>query len=170
MPDKPIWYDRLAEAINQLEVLPSSWVDRATLEFVLGVGRRRAQQILAPLVRHTVGKSGLAPRGEVIEHLRRLAAGEAAHFAKQRRERLCSLLEDWQRETRERPRLLVEAPTAIVNQELENLPPGVHLAPGRILIEEFDTPEEAQQKLLALAMAMANNPLGFAARITARRH
>jgi hypothetical protein len=44
----------------------------------------------------------------------------------------------------------------------------VHLAPGRILIEAFQSTEEAQQKLLALAMAMANDPLGFAARITVR--
>jgi hypothetical protein len=167
MPDKPLWFDRLAEAVQQLEALPSPWVDRATLEFILGIGRRRAQQILAPLVRKTIGKSGLALREEVIEHLQQLAAGEAAYFARQRRERMRSLLEAWQRQARERPRLLVQAPTAIVNQELDNLPPGVHVAPGRILIEGFRTPEEAHQKLLALAMAMANDPTGFEARIAA---
>ncbi len=66
MPDKPIWYTRLEVAIKQLETLPSPWVDRAALEFALGVGRRRAQQILQPLVRHTIGKNGLADREEVI--------------------------------------------------------------------------------------------------------
>ena len=167
MPDKPMWYASLEDALRQLEALPSPWVDRATLEFVLRVGRRRAQQILAPLVRHTIGKSGLAPREEVIRHLRRLAAGEAADFARQRRQRLASLLQDWERDQRERPRVLVEAPTTVVHQELDNLPPGVRLAPGRIVIEDFHTAKEAQQKLLALAMAMANDPLGFEARITA---
>lgn len=165
MPDKPFWYGRFDEVIGQLENLPDRFVDRATLEFVLGVGRRRAQQILQPLVRRTLGKNGLAAKEDVIAHLRHLAAGEAAFFEKKRRQRLRDILDQLHTEARQ-PRVLVEAPTAIVNQELDSLPPGVHLAPGRILIEAFRTPQEAQQKLLALAMAMANDPLGFAARIT----
>ena len=56
MPDKPIWYDRLEEAIGQIEALPYPWVDRATIESVLGVGRRRAQQILQPLLSDQVGR------------------------------------------------------------------------------------------------------------------
>ena len=166
LPDKPFWYHRLDEAIEQLENLPDPFLDRATLEFALGIGRRRAQQILQPLVRRTVGKNGLAAKEDVIAWLRRLAEGEAAFFEKKRRQRLGDILGRLQAEA-QRPRVLVEAPTAIVNQELDSLPPGVHLAPGRILIEAFRTPEEAQRKLLALAMAMANDPLGFAARITA---
>jgi len=164
LPDKPLWYDRLDEVIGKLENLSDPFVDRATLEFVLGVGRRRAQQILKPLVRRTLGKSGLAATVDVIAHLRHLAAGESAFFEEKRRERLRDILDHLHAEARQ-PRVLVEAPTAIVNQELDSLPSGVHLAPGRILIEAFRTPEEAQQKLLALAMAMANDPLGFAARI-----
>lgn len=164
VPDKPLWYDRLDGVIEQLEKLPDPFVDRATLEFLLGIGRRRAQQILQPLVRRTIGKSGLAAREDVIAHLRHLAAGEVAFFEKKRRQRLSDILEQLHAEAR-RPRVLVEAPTTIVNQELDTLPPGVHLAPGRIVIEAFRTPEEAQQKLLALAMAMANDPDGFAARI-----
>ncbi len=169
MPDKPIWYTRLEAAIQQLETLPSPWVDRATLEFILGVGRRRAQQILAPLVSRTIGKNGLADREAVIRHLRHLAVGEAAYFEKQRRQRLHSLLDQWQRQAKEQPRVLVEAPTAVVNQELETLPPGVHLSPGRIVLDNFSTPEEAKQKLLALIMAMSNDPDGFDARISMPR-
>jgi hypothetical protein len=70
------------------------------------------------------------------------------------------------REAKEKPRVLVEAPTLIVNQEFEALPPGVHLSPGRIVLDGFSTPEEAKQKLLALIMAMGNDPDGFDARIT----
>ena len=165
MPDKPFWYDRLEEIIGQIENLPEPFLDRATLEFLLGIGRRRAQQILQPLVRRTLGKNGLAAKQDVIAHLRHLAAGETAVFEKKRRQRLSAILDQLHAEARQ-PRVLVEAPTTIVNQELDSLPPGVHLAPGRILIEAFRTPEEAHQKLLALAMAMANDPLGFAARIT----
>ena len=166
MPARPIWYTRLDAAIEQLEQLPSPWVDRATLEWTLGVGRRRAQQILEPLVRRTIGRNGLADREEVVRHLRDLAAGEAVVFEKQRRERLHRILDQLHVEAREQPRVLVEAPAAVANQELDQLPPGVHLSPGRIVIENFLTPEEAKQKMLALIMAMANDPDGFDARIT----
>jgi len=167
MPDKPIWYTRLEVAIAQLEALPSPWVDRAAIEFSLGVGRRRAQQILQPLVRQTIGKNGLANRDEVIRHLRALAAGDAVSFEVERRWRLHSILDRLHREQKEQPRVLVEAPTAVVNQEFEALPPGVHLSPGRIVLDGFSTPDEAKQKLLALIMAIGNDPDGFDARITA---
>jgi hypothetical protein len=165
MPDKPFWYARLDQALPELEALPSPWVDRATLETVLGVGRRRAQQLLQPLVRRTLGKNGLADKDEVIAYLRQLAAGEAAYFERRRRERLHTLLATWQKQAREQPPVLVEAPAAIIHQELESLPAGVRLAPGRIVIEDFATPEEAKQKLLALVLALGNDPEGFDRRI-----
>ena len=165
MPDKPIWYAQLDEAIDRLRALPSPWVDRTAVEFVLGVGRRRAQQILSPLVRRTIGRNGLADRDELIAHLRRLAAGDSASFERHRRERFFSILDQWQRDATKQPRVLVEAPVAVVNQELDALPPGVNLVPGRIVIEGFSTPEQAKQKLLMLIMAMGNDPDGFDARI-----
>lgn len=166
MPDKPIWYNHLDEAIQQLSSLPYPWVDRATLESVLKIGRRRAQQILKPLVRQTIGKNGLAPREDVIEHLRRLSSGDAVYFEKRRRERLHSILDRLHREAQEQPRVLVEAPASIVGQRLEALPPGVLLEPGRIVLDGFQTPDEAKQKLLALIMAIGNDPDGFDAQIS----
>jgi hypothetical protein len=165
MPDKPVWYDRLTEAEAQIAALPSPWVDRKTLESVLGVGRRRAQQILQPLIRLTIGKNGLAMKEDVIAYLRQLAQGDAASFERQRRDRLAALIDTWHREAQEQPRVLVEAPDSIVNQEINSLPAGVRLAPGRILIEGFTTPDEAKQKLLALIMAIGNDPEEFDNRI-----
>jgi hypothetical protein len=165
MPDKPAWYDRLQEAEVQLAALPSPWVDRQTLQSILGVGRRRAQQILRPLVRHTIGKSGLALKEDAIAFLRQLAEGDASSYERRRRQRLAALIRVWSRDAEQQPRVLVEASDAIVNQELDNLPPGVRLSSGRILIEGFTTPDEAKQKLLALIMAMGNNPEEFDRRI-----
>lgn len=166
MPDKPLWYHRLDEAIQQLEKCPDPFVDRAMLEFVLGVGRRRAQQILQPLVSRTIGKNGLAAKKDVIAHLHHLAAGDAAYFERQRRQRLHAILDQLQAQAKQQPRVLVEAPTALVNQELDSLPPGVSLSPGRIEIAGFRTSDEAKQRLLALILAMGNDPDGFDARIT----
>jgi hypothetical protein len=151
------WYNRLA-AIEQLEALPSPWVDRATLEFTLGVGRRRAQQILQPLVRHTIGKNGLADRDELIRHLRTVAAGESASYENQRRQAFArqfgAICHD------RRTSVIVAAPSAVVNQEFDDLPAGVTVAPGHISVQ-FSTPTEALQKLLALAMAIRNDAMRF---------
>lgn len=166
MPDKPFWYDRLEPVIEHLEKLPDPFIDRATLESLLGIGRRRAQQILQPLVRRTLGKNGLAAKEDLIAHLRHLAAGDAAYFETQRRQRLHTILDRLHAEAREQPRVLVEAPTAVINQELESLPPGVHLSPGSIRIDAFRTSDEAKAKLLALILAISNDPGGFDARIT----
>jgi hypothetical protein len=52
--------------------------------------------------------------------------------------------------------LLIEAPVQVMNQEFDDLPPGVHIEAGRIIVE-FDQPQQALEKLLALAMAISND-------------
>ncbi len=156
MPAKPAWYGRIDEAIRFLEAHPRPFVDRATVEFLLGVGRRRAQQIMAPCVVDRVGANGLAGRKEMIDRLRRLAEGEDGYYERRRREKLAQVLAELRRARLERPQLLVEAPAQIVRQEFDNLPEGVSLEPGRITIS-FDDPRQALEKLLALAMAIGND-------------
>jgi predicted Zn-dependent protease len=154
VPDKPLWIGHLDRITAELNSLPQPWIDRATVERVLQVGRRRAQQLLAPCVSFQTGSSGLADRDRFLSHLRQLATGETAHYERQRRRRLARTLADlhsaWQ------TRLPIEAPTAIVNQALTDLPAGIALAPGQITVR-FTTTEEALEKLLALAMAIGND-------------
>ena len=50
-------------------------MDTATLELLLGVGRRRAQQILATCITERLGANGLAHRMALIAHLRGLSEG-----------------------------------------------------------------------------------------------
>jgi hypothetical protein len=156
VPAKPIWYSRIHQVIQALEALPRPFVDRATVEFLLGVGRRRAQQILAPCVTGRVGANGLADRHALIAHLRRIAHSDSRYYEQRRRQNVAAKLAELEKERREQPRLLVEAPTQFLNQELANLPPGVRLEPGRIVVE-FTSPQYALAKLLALAMAIGND-------------
>jgi hypothetical protein len=158
MPDKPIWCVDLAAITRDLRASPDPWVDRATLEQLLGIGRRRAQQILAPCVGRQIGANGVADREAVIAHLERLARGECAHYEHQRRRRLAQHIGTLQSERRKA--VLVEAPSAIINQKLENLPEGVSITPGRITVT-FNTTQQALERLLALAMAAGNDPLLF---------
>jgi hypothetical protein len=165
MPDTPTWFGRLSEAIRQLEDLPLPWVDSGTLAFVLGIGRRRAQQILQPLVQQSLGRSSLAPKQDLIRHLRNLASGDVAIFEKQRQRRLAAFLEHMQNDLLSRPRVFVEAPNSIIDQEIERLPVGIQLSAGRIVIEGFTNHQEALHMILALVLAAGNDPDGFAQRI-----
>lgn len=164
MPDKPLWLDRLPEAIRKLESAVEPWVDRSALESLLAVGRRRAQQLLAPVARRRVGTSAVASRGDVIAHLEKIAAGEKAYYEERRLKQLWANLTEARREWIERPPVLVEVPNTQIRRvelhDLDGLPSGVELAPGSITIR-FREPDEALQKLIALAMAISRNREAF---------
>ena len=160
MPAKPSWFSNIEKIIRDLQAVPRPFVDRATVEFLLGVGRRRAQQIMAPCITDRIGGNGLADRDALIAHLRRLAGGDDADYERQRRRKLAAAVAAWRKERLERPQLLVEAAIQVLTQEFKDLPKGVRLEPGRITIA-FDQPQQALEKLLALAMAISNDFEGF---------
>ena|SRR5579871_421367 len=156
MPAKPAWYGKIDHIIGQLQALPRPFVDRATLEFLLGVGRRRAQQIMAPCISERIGASALVDRDALIARLRELARRDDGYYERQRRRKLAQAIESLRQERIEHPQLLVEAPVTAVNQEFEYLPAGIRLEPGRVIVE-FAEPREALEKFLALAMAISND-------------
>jgi hypothetical protein len=168
MPDKPLWFDRLPQAIRELEENPEPWIHRPTLEALLGVGRRRAQQLLSPLAHQRIGTSLVASRADVIAHLKRVAAGEEAWYEERRRQRLWTKLDDLRRDWISQPPVLVEVSEAQIRKverhDFDGLPEGVELAPGSITVR-FHEPDEALQKLMALAMAISRNRHAFDKRV-----
>jgi hypothetical protein len=168
MPDKPLWLARLPEVIRQLEENPAPWIDRRVLESVLGVGRRRAQQLLARVSKRRVGTSAVADRSEVVAYLKRIAGGEEAYYESRRRHRLWARLSDSRREWIEQPPVLVELTEGQIRQvelhEFAGLPEGVELAPGSITVR-FREPDEALRKLMALALAISQNREEFDRRV-----
>ena len=168
VPAKPVWYSKIGDVIRELQSLSRPFVDRATVEFLLGVGRRRAQQIMAPCITDRIGANGLADRDAFIAHLRLLAEGDDGFYEQRRRRKVGEILSQLQKERLERPQLLVEAPVQVLLQEFDNLPAGVRLEPGCITVT-FDRPQQALEKLLALAMAISNDFDRFE-RLIARPH
>jgi hypothetical protein len=156
MPAQPSWLSHFDSIRAAVRALPRPFVDRATVQALLGVGRRRAQQILAPCVTERVGANGLAAREAFLRRLDEIAAGEEARGEVERRRRVARTLTRWRAERLRQPPLPVEAPVAIVNQQWASLPAGVRLEPGRLTVE-FEKPQEALEKLLALAMAISND-------------
>ena len=114
MPDKPTWAGHLDEAARAFAALPDPWIDRSILESVLRIGPRRAQQILAPCVSRQIGSAGVAHRDAVLERLRQLASGDVRHYERRRQLRLAEYLEEERRAWLARPKVLVEAPVAVM--------------------------------------------------------
>jgi hypothetical protein len=164
MPDRPLWLDRLPEAIRYLQENAEPWVDRPALESLLGVGRRRAQQLLSPIATRRVGTSIVARSEDVAAHLQQIAAGEEAYYEHRRKKQLWEHLSEARREWVRQPPLLVEVSAEQVRQvelhDFEGLPEGVELGPGSIHVH-FGTPVEALQKLMALALAISRNRDAF---------
>jgi hypothetical protein len=156
MPSQPSWLSDLDAIRNAVCASPRPFVDCATVQALLRVGRRRAQQILAPCVTERVGTNGLAERAAFLRCVEQVAAGEEARGEVERRQRVARTLAQLRRERIEQPQLPVEAPVTIINQEWSSLRPGVQLEPCRLTIE-FDESQEALEKLLALAMAISND-------------
>ena len=156
MPAKPVWYSQIEAIVEDLQSLPRPFLDRPTIEVLLGVGRRRAQQIMAPCVTDRVGSNGLVDRELLIAHLRRLARSEDVSYERVRRRKIGELIGRLRKDRLERPQLLVEAPVQVMSLEMDKLPGGIEVEPGRITVE-FEQPRQALEKLLALAMAIGND-------------
>jgi hypothetical protein len=107
-------------------------------------------------VARQVGANGVADRDELIAHLKRLASGDEAHYERRRRQRLAQVLEGLRQSALAQPKVLVEAPIAVLGQQLAELPDGISVSPGAISIT-FSSPDEALRRLLALAMAIGND-------------
>ncbi|HEV2987966.1 MAG TPA: hypothetical protein VG759_05960 [Candidatus Angelobacter sp.] len=165
MPAKPVWYGKLDAVIAELQLRSRSFVDRDTVEVLLGVGRRRAQQIMAPCITDRVGASGIVERNALITRLQQIANGDEVHYERQRRRKVAQILTRLRQDRLEHPQLLVEAPVEVGKLEFKNLPAGVLIEPGRIIVS-FDQPRQAIEKLLALAMAISNDFDGFERRVS----
>jgi hypothetical protein len=155
VPAKPVWISRLPEIEAELESLPVTEIDRTTIERILGIKERRAQQLMAGLPGRTIGTSFVVDGNSLITRLRAIAGRGEYEAEAQRRNHLASRIEEWRRDWIEHPRVLVEAPTGVVSATLESLP-GVRIEAGLITIR-FVTAHEALEKLLALAMAIGND-------------
>ncbi len=160
MPARPRWFCDVERICAKAASLPVPVLERAHVEHLLGVSRRRAQQILEQCATGQVGASSVTTAEALSAWLRERASGEARHYEHRRRHKVATVLaglhSDWTRQQR----LLVEAPTAVVTQRLEGLPEGVELSPGQVTVR-FASAEQGLEKLLALAMAISNDLAGF---------
>ena len=93
MPAKALWLLHVPEIIAMLETFDVPVVDRAIIERLFGLRRRRAIELLHRFGGYQAGRTFLIDRRLLIEHLRRLADGEELQRESRRRERLVQTVE-----------------------------------------------------------------------------
>ena len=74
MPSQPAWFHRLDEILGALRSMTSPHLDRAAVEKLFRVRRRRARQIMAGLEGLRVGNAAAGSREALIARLEQTAS------------------------------------------------------------------------------------------------
>ena len=145
--------------METLRSLDTDWIDRRTLQEILGVSKTVAWRILRFCgASDGPGNALVCRRLELISALERLAQSEACDRELRRRSRLehnlASLL------TTARSSHIQVAPQNrtidLVSSRFGKLPPGIDLSPSRLTIDFFGT-EDFLEKVGAVVFALQND-------------
>ena len=153
MPAQSSWILQLPRIRKLLEALDVPVIDRASVEKIFGVKRRRAIQLMHAFGGYQAGRTFLVERSKVLRWLKSFDANHEWELA--RRTKLVSEIE---REKKLLPSRRIRIATApdVLDRTLADLPPGIHLQPGQLLIE-FHGTEDLLRHLFELSQAIVND-------------
>ena len=155
MSAKAEWLLRLPEIRAELEHLYVPVVDRAGIERLFRLRRRRAIELMHQFGGYQTGRTFLVDRARLLEALQALESQEDYGAEKRRRERLGDVVEA-SREHLISMRVRIPVRAAAARASLDRLAPGVLLMPG-VLSIEFRHPIELLEKLYGLAQAISHD-------------
>jgi hypothetical protein len=159
MPARPAYFHRLADAIEVFQRLETDWVDRRTVEDVLGVSKTVAWRIL----RRCGGVDGpgnvlVCRREDLVAALAKVRSTGEFERESRRRDRLSGYLERLAEVGRSRRTTVAteERAREILSARFTRLPPGILLTPKQLTID-FGSPEEFLQRMGAVIFALQND-------------
>lgn len=165
------WANRIPDALKTLRESTETDVRRETIEDLLGVKRRAAQQVMAVVGTYGQDK-GLAAYVKRLDLILYLESQLKSQADERRREarHFAEVLARLKKEHAEMPPVLlpvqqIELERMERRQRVGNLPHGIEISPG-LLVIKFDDLEALVWKLQALAIAMQNDYEEFAIRIS----
>jgi hypothetical protein len=138
-----------------LETFDVPVVDRAVIEHLFGLRRRRAIDLLHRFGGYQAGRTFLVDRRVLIEHLRRLAEGEDFEMENRRKERLGHAVDRLRRD-QAAARVRIPVEPDVRNRNIAGLSAGVILEAGHLHIE-FSGTEDLLSKLYELSQAAGND-------------
>jgi len=154
MPAKPAWLLHIPDIVAELEVLSVPVVDRAIVESLFGLRRRRAIELLHRFGGYQTGRTFLIDRRLLIEHLQHLGEGEEFESESRRKQRLGEAVDELRRgQAAAGVRIPVRSECA---RRLSDLPVGVVLEAGHLGVD-FSGAEDLLAKLYELSQAAAQD-------------
>jgi len=159
MPARPAYFHRLTEALEVFRSSPAEWVDRRTLEEVLGISKTVAWRLLRQSgAVDGPGNTLVCRRVDLLAALTHLQDTGACQHELRRRERVEGQLEELRAFVQSRRIALAPASQAgeLRNARFGKLPPGVDLSPSRLLIG-FSSLEDFLPKIGAVVFALQND-------------
>jgi hypothetical protein len=159
MPAAPLYAHRLAEGIEALAALSMDWIDRRSLEEVLGVSKWTAWRILKRCgAKEGPGGSLVCRREELIHQFQALQAD--GHFAPEisRRNRVEQYLNGMAVYATRRHKQIArdQAAVDLLSSRFAKLPEGVDLQPGELRIQ-FSGTQDFLEKFGAVVFALNND-------------
>ena len=130
-------------------------VDRAVVERLFGLRRRRAIELLHRLGGYQAGRTFLVDRRQLIEQLKRLAEGDDFQAESRRKERLDQKVDQLRRH-RAAAQVKIPVQPDVFSRRMADLAPGVDLEPGHLHVS-FSGAEDLLSKLYELAQAAGND-------------
>src|ERR1700676_3183787 len=149
MPAKAAWLLQIPEILAHLEVFDLPVLDRAIIEHLFGLRRRRAIELMHLFGGYQAGRTCLIDRRRLIDHLRSLAEGE--DFKGAARSEL-----DQFRWSEAAMRVKIPVQPDVRSRRMADLSAGVALEAGHLHIE-FSGTEDLLTKLFELSQAAAND-------------
>lgn len=134
--------------------MESPVIDRACVEALFGVRRRRAIELMHRFGGYQAGKTFFLDRTSLLRQLEAIGAGAPFRQERTRRRRLAEELERARRALPGKA-VRIAAPAEVFDRHLEDLP-GVRLGRGELRIEHAGA-EDLLRRLLELAMAIQND-------------
>lgn len=164
MPAKPVWFQFLPSIIEELKTVSLPWIDRASIERIFRVRRRRANQLMRSLPGYRSGRAWIVERQALIQNLEAIAAGDDFRYEQRRRELLSDALERTLRESRARSVRI--APLRPGSSGFQGLDDAVEFRTGELVIR-FASEKELLSRLYQLAQAISTDYAEFERRATA---
>jgi hypothetical protein len=168
MPAQPQWLLHLPEIIADFGAMDAPVVDRAVLERVFRLRRRRAIDLMAQFGGYQAGRTFVVDRKQLIAQLERIRNGSDFAFERQRKENLTQELERVRR-SRAGANVSIPIEKEDLDRKAPSFPPGIDLEAGRLTVA-FATAEELVRKLYGLAQAAANDFEAFKSAAEKREH
>ena len=156
LPAQPAWLLQLPAIRAALTHLAVPVFDRAVIEAVFGVRRRRAIELMHRFGGFQAGKTFLVERASLLRQLEAIEQGGDFTRERTRRRRLSENLDRAQAALRAKA-----VPIAPSQGGPSDLPATVQLRPGELRIE-FQGVEDLLRQLLEIAIAVQNDHRRFA--------